>query len=115
MSGRSERCAICGSSLEDFFRSYPDAVCRECDARALNSDGQRARHAGEYPDFVQGAREHYQKTGALVLPPDAGDNPVFIDGTKCWRRYRFGGSLTMMAPHDCETLKEFYEKTHLLS
>jgi len=111
MSDRSEQCAICGSSLEDFFRSYPDAVCGECDARALSGDGQKARHAGEYEDFVQGARERYKEDGVLTLPPDNGDNPVFIDGKKCWRRYRFGGWVTMLDRHNCDTLREFYIET----
>ena len=102
-------CAICGAVRA--IADYPGAVCRDCDARALNEQGQPARHASEYPEFVRQAREYHAKTGALLMPDDHGDNPVFIDGLKCWRRYRFGGWVTMRDRFDCATLKEFYERS----
>ncbi|MCD6415418.1 MAG: hypothetical protein J7M08_01815 [Planctomycetes bacterium] len=81
-------CSICGAALDDFFGTYPNAVCRECDGRAVNADGHPPAH----------------DTWA-----DAGDNPVFIDGVKCWRRYRFGGYVTMRDMHNCSNISEFYE------
>lgn len=107
-SDKSPKCCICG--VVDVSSDYPNMVCRECDSRALNKDTKKARHCGEYPDFIRGAKEHLNKTGALFLPPDDGDNPVFIDGIKCWRRYRFGGWVTMRDNYDCNSLEEFYEK-----
>jgi hypothetical protein len=38
---------------------------------------------------------------------DSGDNPVFIDGVKRRRRYRFGGYSTMRDDFDCDDIGEF--------
>jgi len=51
--------------------------------------------------------------GNVVLIEDGGDggeNPVFIDGMKCWRLYKYGGWITSMDPFDCETMEEFERK-----
>jgi hypothetical protein len=83
-------CAICGQALPDpeYARKYPNIVCRECEKRAVNAQG-------EPPEYF------YQC--------DYGDNPVFIDGKKCWRRYRFGGYITMLDNLDCKDIGEFYD------
>ena len=82
-------CSICGSKLTEFHRNYPNPICRECDSRAVNSKG-------EMPEW--------HSMG------DCGDNPVFIDGIKCWRRYRFGGYITMRDFLDCQDDREFFER-----
>ena len=49
-------------------------------------------------------------TEAIRLDPGVGDNPVFIDGQKCWRRYRFSASITRRDDHDSDSVEEFHEK-----
>ena len=88
-------CPLCSRDLledfhgAEFITDYPGLVCRECDARAVNSNGATAKMFGV---------------------DDDGDNPVFIGSRKCWRRYRFGGFVTMIDPYDCDTLEEFYDR-----
>lgn len=97
-------CPICGGDGGGTSGSYPNVVCEECDERAVNQDGEEPWHGwppSEKPE---------SDDDVIQMPPDDGENPVFIDGQKCWRRYRFGGWVTMMDEHDCDSLKEFYEK-----
>ena len=88
-------CPICSRDLfesfdtAEFINSYPGLVCRTCDDRAVNS-------AGSTPE--------------MFGFDDDGDNPVFINSRKCWRRYRFGGFVTMLDPYDCDNLEEFYDR-----
>lgn len=91
MKAKGESCSICDATLPDpkFARNYPNFVCRECDARAVNS-----QHQKPWTDCNH----------------DDGENPIFIDGLKCWRRYRFGGYITMLDDQDCKDIFEFYEK-----
>jgi hypothetical protein len=96
-------CPICGGEGGDSGTS-PNVVCEECDEQAMNEDGEEPWH-GWPPE-----EEPETEDGVIATPPDAGENPVFIDGQKCWRRYRFGGWRTFVDEHDCDSLDEFYEK-----
>ncbi len=98
-------CPICGGSGGDDSSPPPMVVCDECDERAVTENGTEPWHGwppGEAPD---------SEPGEVTVPPDRGANPVFVDGQKCWRRYRFGGWVTMVDEHDCDSIEEFYE-TH---
>lgn len=84
-------CSICGRPDDRgaaFRAQYPMAVCTACDLRGLNSEGRRPAHESNF---------------------DSGDNPVFIDGHQCWRRYRFGGYVTMRDPENATDVGTFFE------
>ena len=87
---KNTHCSICGQPLDDpsFASRYPNFVCRACDARAVNQDGMQPEH-------------HSME--------DAGDNPEFVDGIQCWRRYKFGGYITMRDDDRYESIGEFYD------
>ena len=83
-SGMRNICEFYGA---DFALSYPNLVCSDCQPKAVNADENSPVH---------------------LSWDDDGDNPVFIDGIKCWRRYRFGRYITMRDVHNFSTLTEFY-------
>ncbi|MFC4407985.1 hypothetical protein [Haloarchaeobius iranensis] len=96
-------CPVCGGGVEGSTDTYVNLVCDDCDDRAVNKNGDEPWHGwppGEEPE---------SEDGTIQMAPDRGENPVFIDGKKCWRRYRFGGWVTMYDEHDCDSLEEFYE------
>lgn len=98
-------CALCANSFEvyDVERAsvYANLVCRSCDERATTSSGGDPAVGREYLQ-----RESDEPIGSAVVA-DVGDNPVFIDGLQCWRRYKFGGWVTRLDEHDCESVGEF--------
>lgn len=99
-------CPFCGTTVAQ--SAYPNRVCDACDERAVSGDG--AEPWDGWPEDADPDGDD----GTVRLPPDRGENPVFIDGEKCWRRYRFGGWVTMKDEHDCETIEEFYDAHDLL-
>ncbi|NLT72699.1 MAG: hypothetical protein GXX94_00685 [Chloroflexi bacterium] len=95
MAGKypSERCAICGEPLEspEFASNYPNFVCQACNSRAVNQAGEPPQHDSWGDD---------------------GDNPVYVDAHRCWRRYRYGGHIAMRDDDDCPDLFAFYRLHH---
>ena len=106
-------CAICGEPFEsydlEFASNYANLVCEACDERAGTAEGDSPKYGNEYlgRDTII---DDDSGTPTIRMPPDVGDNPVFIDGQKCWRRYRFGGWITRRDDHDCSSIKEFHER-----
>lgn len=91
--------------MDEFFRPYRYPVCRPCDEKAVTTAGTRPHTAAD-DSWVERTKDE-------VVIHDAGDygeNPVFVDGHKCWRRYKFGGWVTIRDPFDCATILELYEK-----
>jgi len=103
-------CSICNASLDTFYKPYPNPVCQKCDSRALNKEDLPPKSGMQMDDYKKLCKE----TGKLWMPPDDGDNPVFINGKKCWRRYKFGGWITMLDKYDCKDISEFYDKIEIL-
>jgi hypothetical protein len=107
---KSCKCSICGIAIDSWYISYPNPVCKKCDSQALNKGGLPPKSGMGMDDYKKLCKE----TGKLWMPPDDGDNPVFVNGKKCWRRYKFGGWVTMLDKYDCKDISEFYDKIEIL-
>lgn len=107
---QQDACALCNGPLEQVVTpltdTYPNLVCWECEQQAVNMDGEEPKRGVEYREMLQ-----KENSDNVNHPSDKGENPVFIDGQKCWRRYRFGGYITQYDQFDCDTHSEFH-KTH---
>lgn len=100
-------CPICGDETVE-NEGVPRVVCDDCDDRAVAVRGADGETAEPWHGWPPGT-EPESEPGVVTLPPDRGENPVFVDGHKCWRRYRFGGWVTWLDEHDCDSLEAFYE------
>ena len=100
-----EVCALCEAPFErdsiERTSIYVNVVCRACDQRAVNRSGAEPATGRAY---LQRESDEPIDPGVVA---DVGDNPVFIDGQKCWRRYKFGGHITRLDEHDCDSVEEF--------
>lgn len=107
-----DECAICGGPFEDygpeFVSMYANVVCTSCDERAVTGDGVDPTYGIGYHDPFDDDDDDDAPT--MRTGPDACDDPVFVDGRKCWRRYRFGGYVTRKDDFDCDSVEEFERK-----
>ena len=78
-------CSICGDRFDHLLSTtYANPICDDCDTRAVTEPG---------------------------VPARKGDNPVFIDGIRCFRRYKMGGWLSQRDTLGCDDYDDFYD-TH---
>lgn len=112
-SWSNQRCALCGQKFESYGSAFASRfnhlVCRQCDDQAVTEDAKEPEYGNEYFD-EETVIEESEEMVKIRMPPDDGDNPVFIDGEKCWRWYRFGGFVTLRDVHSSESLGEFLEE-----
>ncbi len=105
-------CAVCKEPFDGIYRitgrDYDNLVCRRCDSEAVTEGREVPEHGNDYLDQDSLIEKDGKKV--LRMDPDVGDNPVFIDGKKCWRLYKFGGWVTLRDPFDCDTADEFFSR-----
>lgn len=112
-SHSGSKCAICNKPFDMQYRmaatEYENLVCQRCDQRAVTDKGSEPESGNEYAgrDTVV---ENSEGEEVIQMAPDIGDNPVYINGEKCWRVYKFGGFVTLWDPYDCESLDEFLDR-----
>ncbi len=95
-----EKCPICKTPNSHIVKGFYKMICVECDTKALNVNGEPAKYHKEDID-----------DNNWPFGFDMGDNPVFIDGQKCWRKYHMDRHITMLDDIDCKSLREFIDMT----
>lgn len=102
------QCSICEEPFDGIYQiagsDYENLVCQRCDQRAVTEAGSDPKCAGDQ------IAENSEGEKVIQMAPDVGDNPVYIDGEKCWRLYKFGGFITLWDQYDCDSLEAFREK-----
>jgi len=106
-------CAVCKEPFDGIYRitgrDYDNLVCRRCDSKAVTTEGgEEPEHGNDYLNQDSVIEKNGKKV--LRMDPDVGDNPVYIDGEKCWRLYKFGGFITLWDPYDCDSMDEFFSR-----
>ena len=102
------KCHICHKKIihSNLPAYFPHYVCKECDERAVLKDGKSASEW--FSKHVERLRDQdpfgYKDK---LLTHNTGPNPVYIDGQKCWRRYRLGSWITMKDVYNSWSLEEF--------
>lgn len=87
--------------------------CAICRSERFSPDGGEFDYPGQLCVACQERAEPEPGGDDLDTLGDAGPNPVYVDGIKCWRRYRQGGYLTMRDDTPCRSLNKFYGITTL--
>ena len=104
----NNKCSICKKVIHDsnLPAYFPNYVCDECDERAVLKNGGKASewHRKNLENLRSQDPFHYKDT---LVSSETGPNPVFIDGCKCWRRYRLGSWVTMKDVFNSWSLEEF--------
>ena len=107
------RCAICHEPFGWIYQvagsNYEYLVCQECDAKAITADGEEPKHGNEYVGR-ETVIEKTEDTIRIREAPARGDNPVYVEGMKCWQNYKFGGWETFYDPFDCDSINEFFDR-----
>jgi hypothetical protein len=76
--------------MDPDLSEYFMPLCTDCERRAVNREGSLPR---------------------LDSPNETGDNPVWVDGYQCYRRYHLGGFRTIFDPdQSCRSYVEFYSR-----